>query len=92
VSQVDCKPRRDRVHATKNLKLAGVNQYKRFKDWGALWQIWRHDIPHHGETFRVICKVSQQTINDGEKLFLSVGAMIHPIRMNPDGKEVKPDL
>jgi hypothetical protein len=42
---------------------------KRFKDWGALRQIWRHAIPRHGETFRVICMVSQLAINDGEKLF-----------------------
>jgi hypothetical protein len=42
---------------------------KRFKDWGALRQIWRHAIPRHSETFRMICIVAQLAINDGEKLF-----------------------
>jgi hypothetical protein len=41
----------------------------RFKDWGAMRQIWRHDIPRHGEAFRVICIVCQLAINSGEKLF-----------------------
>jgi hypothetical protein len=42
---------------------------KRFKDWGALRQTWRHQIPRHGEAFRVVAIVSQLAINEGEKLF-----------------------
>ena len=42
---------------------------KRFKDWGALRQTWRHEITRHGDAFRVIVIVSQLAINQGEKLF-----------------------
>jgi hypothetical protein len=42
---------------------------KRFKDWGALRQIWRHEITRHGLAFHVIAIVSQLAINLGEKLF-----------------------
>ena len=42
---------------------------KRFKDWGALRQIWRHSIPLHGDVFRAIAVMTQLAINQGEKLF-----------------------
>jgi hypothetical protein len=42
---------------------------KRFKDWGAMRQLWRHEIPSHGEAFRVIAIILQLSINDGEKMF-----------------------
>jgi hypothetical protein len=42
---------------------------KRFKDWGAMRQLWRHEIPRHGEAFRVIAIILQLSINDGEKMF-----------------------
>ena len=41
----------------------------RFKNWGALQQVWRHDIDKHGAAFRAIAIVSQLSINSGEKLF-----------------------
>jgi len=42
---------------------------KRFKDWGALRQTWRHDIVAHAEAFTAIVIVCQLSINEGEKLF-----------------------
>ena len=41
----------------------------RFKNWGVLRQVYRHDIPRHGEVFRVVAIVSQLSINEGERLF-----------------------
>ena len=42
---------------------------ERFKNWGAMKQVWRHEIPLHGEAFRCIAVVLQLQINSGEKLF-----------------------
>jgi len=42
---------------------------KRFKDWGFLRQLYRHDIPKHGDVFRAIAVVTQLSISNGEKLF-----------------------
>jgi DDE superfamily endonuclease len=42
---------------------------KRFKNWGCMKQVWRHDIALHGEAFRATAVVTQISINNGEKLF-----------------------
>ena len=42
---------------------------KRFKDWGILRQLFRHEISDHGEYFRAIVVLTQLAINAGEKLF-----------------------
>jgi DDE superfamily endonuclease len=44
---------------------------KRFKDWGCLRQKWRHHIPDHGDAFRAVAMLTQLSINNGEKLFLT---------------------
>ena len=41
----------------------------RFKFWGILRQVYRHDIPKHGYVFRAIAVITQISINNGEKLF-----------------------
>ncbi len=41
----------------------------RFKCWGNLKQIYRHDIAKHGQVFRAIAVIIQLAINDGQKLF-----------------------
>ena len=41
----------------------------RFKQFGAMGQIWRHDIDWHDDAFRAIAVVLQLAINHGEKLF-----------------------
>ena len=42
---------------------------KRFKVWGALKQVWRHDLVFHGDVFRAVSTITQLVINSGEKLF-----------------------
>jgi len=42
---------------------------RRFKDWGCLKQVWRHEIPLHGDAFRAVAIITQLTINSGDKLF-----------------------
>ena len=41
----------------------------RFKKWQILRQIYRHDIPKHGEVFATIAIITQLSINRGERLF-----------------------
>ncbi len=41
----------------------------RFKYWGILRQIYRHDIPSHGSVFEAIAVLTQVVIDHGEKLF-----------------------
>lgn len=42
---------------------------KRFKQFGALKQVWRHQIINHGKAFRVAAVVTQLSIQNGEPLF-----------------------
>jgi hypothetical protein len=42
---------------------------KRFKDWGLLKQVYRHEISSHGLAFRAIAVITQLAINGGEALF-----------------------
>lgn len=42
---------------------------RRFKNWGALKQVYRHSIPSHADVFRVVAIVTQLSINNGEALF-----------------------
>lgn len=42
---------------------------KRFKQFGALKQVFRHDISCHGKCFRSIAVVTQLCIRNGEPLF-----------------------
>lgn len=42
---------------------------KRFKQFGALKQIWRHNVANHGKAFRVAAIVTQCSIQNGEPLF-----------------------
>ena len=42
---------------------------KRFKDWGILRQVYRHDIPSHGVVFRAVAVVTQLSISNGKYLF-----------------------
>lgn len=42
---------------------------KRFKDWGILRQIFRHNPTSHGDIFRAIAVITQMAINNGEPLF-----------------------
>ena len=42
---------------------------KRFKQWGILKQVYRHDIPDHGDVFRAIAVITQIAINNSEPLF-----------------------
>lgn len=41
----------------------------RFKNWGILRQLYRHNITRHGDVFRSIAVVTQLSINQGDKLF-----------------------
>ena len=42
---------------------------KRFKQFGALKQVWRHKLCNHGKAFRVAAVVTQLSIQNGEPLF-----------------------
>lgn len=42
---------------------------KRFKQFGALKQVWRHRVVNHGKAFRVAAVVTQLSIDNGEPLF-----------------------
>ena len=42
---------------------------KRFKQFGVLKQIYRHDIRDHGSAFRCVAIVTQLSIENGEPLF-----------------------
>jgi hypothetical protein len=41
----------------------------RFKTWGILQQMYRHDIRRHGEVFRAIAIMTQLAISNGSQLF-----------------------
>jgi hypothetical protein len=42
---------------------------KRYKDWGALRQLYRHNCVSHSKVFRAIANIVQVTIMNGEPLF-----------------------
>jgi hypothetical protein len=42
---------------------------KRFKEWGLLKQVYRHEIPGHGLALTAIAVIMQLAINGGEVLF-----------------------
>ena len=42
---------------------------KRFKNWGILNQVFRHDITNHGLVFSAIATITQLQIENGEPLF-----------------------
>eukprot|EP00586_Coscinodiscus_wailesii_P007529 CAMPEP_0172490504 /NCGR_PEP_ID=MMETSP1066-20121228/20932_1 /TAXON_ID=671091 /ORGANISM="Coscinodiscus wailesii, Strain CCMP2513" /LENGTH=305 /DNA_ID=CAMNT_0013258997 /DNA_START=109 /DNA_END=1022 /DNA_ORIENTATION=- len=41
----------------------------RFKQWGVLKQVFRHDITWHGNVFRCVAMITQLSINNGDALF-----------------------
>ena len=41
----------------------------RFKTWGILSQVYRHDITRHGEVFRAVAIITQLAIENGSPLF-----------------------
>ena len=42
---------------------------RRFKCWGILKQIFRHDIPKHAEVMYDVATIAQISIENGETLF-----------------------
>ena len=42
---------------------------ERFKNWGILKEVFRHEIEYHGMVFRAVAVITQLSINSGEKLF-----------------------
>ena len=42
---------------------------KRFKQFGILKQVYRHDIRDHGKSFRAVAIITQLSIQNGEPLF-----------------------
>ena len=42
---------------------------KRVKNWGILKQVYRHDIPKHGDVFRAIAVITQLSITNCEQIF-----------------------
>ena len=42
---------------------------RRFKCWGILKQVFRHDIPKHAEVIYDVAIITQISIENGEKIF-----------------------
>ncbi len=63
---------KETLHMQQRVRNRQETVNKRFKDWGILRQLYRHDIANHGDPFRAIVCFTQLSINHGEKLF-SVG-------------------
>ena len=42
---------------------------KRFKQFGVLKQVYRHDLRDHGDVFRSVAVITQLAIDNGEPLF-----------------------
>ena len=42
---------------------------KRFKNWGILKQVYRNTITSHGDAFRAIAVITQQSIRNGKAIF-----------------------
>ena len=55
------------MQARVRLRQETIN--KRYKHFGALKNVWRHDLHLHGVVFSAISVILQVTINTGEKLF-----------------------
>jgi hypothetical protein len=57
----------DRQKAVVRARHESLN--KRYKDWGALGRLYRHDRVSHSKVFRAIANIVQVTIMNGEPLF-----------------------
>jgi hypothetical protein len=53
---------------------------KRFKDWGLLRKVYRHEISSHGLAFRAIAVITQLAINGGRR-YLSVATKIRRMKI-----------
>ena len=42
---------------------------RRFKCWGILKKVFRHDIPKHAEVMYAVATITQISIENGEELF-----------------------
>ncbi len=58
---------------------------KRFKDWGLLKQVYRHEMSSHGLAFRAIVVITQLAINAGEVQF--EGGYRDPLYDNNDDND-----
>ena len=57
----------DRLKAVVHARRESLN--KRYKDWGSLSQVYRHDRVSHSKVFRAVANIVQVTIMNGEPLF-----------------------
>ena len=60
-------PANERMQARVRSRHETING--RFKTWGILSQVYRHDITRHGEVFRAIAIITQLAIENGSPLF-----------------------
>lgn len=72
-ARVKCPKSFTNVEATEAMQARVRNRQEtvnaRFKTWQILRQIYRHDIPKHGEIFAMIAIITQLSIMRGEYLF-----------------------
>jgi len=60
-------PANERMQARVRSRHETING--RFKTWGILSQVYRHDIRRHGEVFRAVAVITQLDIENGSPLF-----------------------
>ena len=60
-------PANERMQARVRSRHETING--RFKTWGILSQVYRHDIRRHGEVFRAVAVITQLAIENGSPLF-----------------------
>ena len=59
----------ERAAMTQRVRSRHETVNKRFKQWGILRQVFRHDLANHRNVFAAICVVTQLAIENGEPLF-----------------------
>ena len=59
----------ERQAMTQRVRARQETVNKRFKQWGILNQVFRHDLIHHRDVFAAVCVITQLAIENGEALF-----------------------
>ena len=59
----------ERAAMTQRVRSRHETVNKRFKQWGILRQVFRHDLANHRNVFAASCVVTQLAIENGDPLF-----------------------
>jgi hypothetical protein len=72
----------DRARMKKRIRSRQETVNKRFKQWGCLKQVFRHNddmARHHSSCFRAVAVITQLSIENGEPLFSTAEFRDHPL-------------